>query len=53
MPCLSYQLLCFLFNKIGEQVVRIDSAGGGPEGQMAQAMYTYVNKCRNDKVKYK
>jgi hypothetical protein len=53
MVCLSYYLLCFLFNKIGEEG-RIGSSwkqGGGGEGggreqrgDMAQAMYAHMNK---------
>jgi hypothetical protein len=52
MLCLSYYLLCFLFNKVREQEGRTGSAqkqcvcvcvGGG--------MYTHVNKYKN--VKYK
>jgi hypothetical protein len=46
--CLSYYLLCFLFNKIREEG-RKGSAwkqvglGGG------STMYTHVSKCKNDK----
>jgi hypothetical protein len=38
MIYLSYYLLCFLFNKIGE---------------VAQTMYTQMNKCINNKKKEK
>jgi hypothetical protein len=52
MLCLSYYLLCFLFNKIGEEG-RIDSAwkcGGGAQregaagqgGEMAQTMHAHM-----------
>jgi hypothetical protein len=57
MLCLSYYLLCFLFNKIGEEH-RTGSAwkrggwgkGGtrGQWGEMAQTMYTHMNKCINN-----
>jgi hypothetical protein len=52
MLCLSYYLLCFLFNKIREQEVGTGSA----QKQrcvcgMAQTMYTPVSKCKNDKEK--
>jgi hypothetical protein len=40
--CLSYYLLCFQFNKIGEQVLSRSS------GEVAQTMYTHVSKCKND-----
>jgi hypothetical protein len=47
-PCLSYYLLCFLFNKIGEKG-RTGSTWkrGGWEvqgGEMAQIMYAHMNK---------
>jgi hypothetical protein len=46
--CLSHYLLCFLFNKIGEQEVRTGSAwkrgGWRVGGEMAQTMYTHINK---------
>jgi hypothetical protein len=56
MICLSFYLLCFLFNKIGEEEGGTGSAwkrelGWGLEGlgeEVAQTMYTYVNKCKND-----
>jgi hypothetical protein len=50
--CLSYYLLCFLFNKFGEQEGGTGSAqkqvGGG---EAAQIMSTHVSKCKNDKIK--
>jgi hypothetical protein len=53
MLCSSYYLLCFLFNKIGEQEGRTGCAekrrGGGEK--VAQAMYIHVNKCKNDFLK--
>jgi hypothetical protein len=49
MLCLSYYLLCFLFNKIGEQEGRIGFAWNG--GKVTQTMYTHVSKCKNDKKK--
>jgi hypothetical protein len=53
MLCLSYYLLCFLFNKIGEEEDRIDSAWKRGEGQMGggSTMYTHVSKYKNDKIK--
>jgi hypothetical protein len=45
---LSYYLLCFLINKIGEEG-RTGSAWG--RGGGAQTIYTHVNKCKNDKIK--
>jgi hypothetical protein len=56
--CLSYYLLCFLFNKIREG--RTDSAwkqGYGGVGVLVGGlggggrMYTHVSKCINDKMK--
>jgi hypothetical protein len=51
MLCLSYHLLCFLFNKIGEEG-KTSSAwkqgGQGQEGDMAQTMCTHMNKCVNN-----
>jgi hypothetical protein len=63
MLCLSYYLLCFLFNKIGEEKNRAGSAwkqggrleGWGREedrrqgGEVAQTVYTHLNKYRNKK----
>jgi hypothetical protein len=45
MLCLSYYLLCFLFNKIGKEEGRIGSAWkrGGGGG--------HVSECKNDKIK--
>jgi hypothetical protein len=57
--CLSYYLLCFLFNKIKEQEGRTGSARKrvghkrrvGELGEVIQIMYTHVSKCKNDKIK--
>jgi hypothetical protein len=53
MLCLSYYLLCFLFNKIGEQEGRTGSVWkwGRGWGEVAQTMYTHVSKCKNNKKK--
>jgi hypothetical protein len=53
MLCLSYYLLCFLFNKIGEQEDRTGSAWEWKWvcGEVAQTMYTHVSKCKNRKIK--
>jgi hypothetical protein len=57
MLCLSYYLLCFLFNKIGEEEGRTGSAwkqggvGLGGGAKFAQTMNTHVSKCKNDKIK--
>jgi hypothetical protein len=56
---LSYYLLCFLYSKTGEEEGGTGSAwkwrvGGGREkdgGELAQAMYTHVSKCKNNKIK--
>jgi hypothetical protein len=40
MQCLSYYLLCFVFNKIREQEGRTGSAGSRVGGKVAQTMYT-------------
>jgi hypothetical protein len=56
MLCLSYDLLCFFFNKVGKQKGGTGSAlkqgvegwgvcGGGPNN-----VYTYVSKCKNSKI---
>jgi hypothetical protein len=52
MICLSYYLLCFLFNKIREM------GGTGSAwkqgvcgGAVAETVYTHVNKCTKDKRK--
>jgi hypothetical protein len=42
MLCVSYYLLCFLFNKIGEQESGTGSAWKGPK---------HVSKCKNDNIK--
>jgi hypothetical protein len=46
--CLFYYLLCFLFNRIGEQEF-------SPQfrGEVAQTMYTHVSKFKNNKIKNK
>jgi hypothetical protein len=51
--CLSYYLLCFLFNKIGEEGGETGSAQkiGWLEKWVAQTMYTHVSKCKNDEIK--
>jgi hypothetical protein len=56
MLCLSYYLLCFLFNKIREEG-RTDSAqkqrgrgNCGRGGGVAQTMYTHVSKCKNNEI---
>jgi hypothetical protein len=54
MLCLSYYLLCFLFNKIREQGGRTGSAWkwrGEVRGEVAQTMYTCVGKCKKYKIK--
>jgi hypothetical protein len=53
MLCLLYYSLCFLFNKIGEEVLPRIEGGGGKElwvggGVMAQTMYIHMNKRRNN-----
>jgi hypothetical protein len=48
--CFSYYLLCLLFNKIGEQEGRIGSAWKWSGRDVAQIMYAYVSKCKNDKI---
>jgi hypothetical protein len=48
--CLSYYLLCFLFNKIREDKGRTDSSRQNLWGG-AQPMCTHVSKCKNNKVK--
>jgi hypothetical protein len=45
MVHLSYYLLCFLFNKVGDQEGRMEGA------EMAKTMYTHVSKCKNEKIK--
>jgi hypothetical protein len=51
--CFSYYLLCFLFNKVGEQESLTGSAQKWGVGKVTQIMYTHVNKYKNDKVKLK
>jgi hypothetical protein len=50
---LSYYLLCFLFDKIGyrrvEQVLPGRGGWGRRREEVAQAMYTHGDKCKNDK----
>jgi hypothetical protein len=49
---LYYYLLCFLFNKIGEQEGCTDSTRKwGMWGEVAQTMYALVSKCKNKKIK--
>jgi hypothetical protein len=49
MLCLSYYLLCFLFNRIQEEEGRTGSAqkrvgvGNKRRGDVAQTMYTHVS----------
>jgi hypothetical protein len=54
MVCLSCYLLWFLFNKIRKDG-GTGSAGklgvGRGRGEVAQTIYTHVNKCKNDKKK--
>jgi hypothetical protein len=50
MLCLSYYLFCFLFNKIGEEAEQVLPGSGG-WGEVAQTMYTHMNKCINNKNK--
>jgi hypothetical protein len=53
---LSYCLLCFLFNKTGEQEGRTGSAwskeGWGQSGKVAQTMCAPMNKCKNNKKEW-
>jgi hypothetical protein len=42
-------LLCFLFNKIREEVGT--GSAWQSVGRVAQTMYTHVSKCKNDKIK--
>jgi hypothetical protein len=51
-------LFCFLFTKVGEKEGRTGSAwkrgglGGEKQGrEVAQTMYTHMNKCKNNKIK--
>jgi hypothetical protein len=50
MICLFYYLLCFLFNKIGEQEGK---TGCGWKGGGTNNVYTCVSKCKNNKIKLK
>jgi hypothetical protein len=62
-PCLSYYLLCFLFNKIGEEggtgsAWKCGVGGGGGVGGWGAwggggITYTHVSKCKNYKIKGK
>jgi hypothetical protein len=48
----SSYLLCFFFNKIGEEEGRTGSAWRqGGKGVMTQIIYTHVSKCKNVKIK--
>jgi hypothetical protein len=42
-----FNLLCFLFNKVGEQEARTGSAQK-QGGEVAQIMYIDVSKCKNN-----
>jgi hypothetical protein len=53
MLYLSYYTLCFLFNKIREQEGKTGFAWSEGWGEVAQAMYTHVSKCKNYKLKTK
>jgi hypothetical protein len=49
MSCFSYYLLCFFFYKIREKEGRTSSAQRWGRGEeVAQILYTHVNKCKND-----
>jgi hypothetical protein len=57
MLCLSYYLLCFSFNKIGEEGEQVlprgegmKGKGGGGMRRMGRGgpMYTHMNKCINN-----
>jgi hypothetical protein len=50
--CLSYYLLCFPFNKTGEEEGRTGSAQKPGREVGWQIMYTHVSKCKNDKIKF-
>jgi hypothetical protein len=49
--CLSYNLLCFFLNKIGEQ----EGGTGSSQKQwlhlVAQTICTHMSKCKNAKIK--
>jgi hypothetical protein len=59
MLCLSYFLLCFLFDKIGKEEGRTCSAWkprvrgvkGWGCGEVAQTMYAHVSKRKTYKIK--
>jgi hypothetical protein len=56
MICLSYYLLGFLFNKIGEEGGTGSTwklGWGGLREEVAQIMYTSVVKCKNYKRREK
>jgi hypothetical protein len=57
MICLSYHILCFLFNNIGEEAGADSAEAGGVGlggwGEVAQTMYMHVSKCENDFKKEK
>jgi hypothetical protein len=50
---LTYYLLCFLLNKIGEQEGGTGSTASRRRREVTQTMYTHVSKCKNDKRKEK
>jgi hypothetical protein len=50
--CFSYHLLCFLFNKTGNKRVEHVLPRSRGVGQTAQIMYTYVGKCKKNKIKF-
>jgi hypothetical protein len=41
----------FPFNKIREEGGTVSAWKLRGQGEVAQAMYTYVSKCKNDKIK--
>jgi hypothetical protein len=53
--CLSYYLLCFVFNKIGEQEGGTGTGFALEEGVVDSPnnvnACVHVNKCKNDKIK--
>jgi hypothetical protein len=52
-PCLSYYLLCFLFNKIRYKSVEQVCLEVRGKRKVAQTMYTHMSKCKNNKIKKK
>jgi hypothetical protein len=48
MLCLSYYHLYFLFNKSGEQE---GGTGSAQKKEWGGGVYTYISKCKNDKIK--